>query len=763
MQTQRAGNSILTSAILCVENNEDSFELIAHHLAAFTEEGLLIERCDSLKAARSRLVKGGIETILLDLSLPDSQGIDTLKMMKLYAPDIPTIVLSGTTDFDIALESLKYGAEDYLIKDSLDTASLVRSINYAMTRHTERESSGQLAAIVESSPDAIIGKTVNGFITSWNKGAEELFGYSAAEAKGKSIAIIIPLDLPNELDEILTAIKNGDCIRNKETVRIKKSGERVDVSATITPIVRQDGTIGGAAAIDRDISERKKTQRVLQESEERYRLLVSQVKDYAIFVLDPQGLVQSWNEGAKRIKGYEAAEIIGKHISVFYTNEDQLLGVPESQLKIALTNGSFEDRGWRLRKDGARFFANDVTTPLFSADGALYGFTMVVRDITKAKLAEKETADAKLRLSMALEAAAIGVWDFDLTKNSVWRSLRHDEIFGLKNLLPEWNFDIFANYILPEDLASAKEAFRLGREEGHFRMQCRIIRADDKSIRFISVRGETFRNEHGDPVRMMGTVADITDIRQREEQLRFLAIMGEREEFMATLTHDMKNPLIGANRLLELFIAGTLGAMTTKQSEMLQCIINSNSGLLKLIGELIDVYRFEKDVSILTKADCDIASLISSCVRGTEPFARLRSIKVTTAIPEKLVVSVDAGRLERVVQNLLDNALKFAPGGGAIHIRLVNLHGQTIIEVEDNGPGIAPEEQCRLFKRFAQGNAGKRYTGGSGLGLYLCRQIVEAHGGTIECHSQPSKTTLFRVCLPPGTKTALEPLANVKE
>jgi signal transduction histidine kinase len=316
--------------------------------------------------------------------------------------------------------------------------------------------------------------------------------------------------------------------------------------------------------------------------------------------------------------------------------------------------------------------------------------------------------------------------------------------------LPEWNFDTFSTHVLPEDLALAKEAFQVGLEQGQFRMQCRIIRVNDQAIRWISARGESFRNEQGQPIRIMGTVADITDIKEKQEQQRLLAIMQEREDFMATLTHDMKNPLIGANRLLELFVAGSLGEMTSQQYEMLRTLKESNSGLLKLIGDLIDVYRFEKDVNILTTTDCDLVSLVSSCISRTLPFANLRSVKVIPQLPEKMAARVDVNRLERVVQNLLDNALKFVPDGGTIHIRLFNLDVDTILEIEDNGPGIPPEEQSRLFKRFAQGYAGKRYTGGSGLGLYLCKQIVEAHGGTIECKSQPNKATTFRVCLPSG-------------
>jgi PAS domain S-box-containing protein len=740
--------AVARRCVLFVEDNADDFEIIEHYLSIYKEAGLVLEHADCLAVALDRLRSDGIDIIILDLSLPDSQGIETLKKVRRSAPAIPIIVLSGLADINIAMESLTCGAEDYLIKGSVDTLSLGRSINYALARHIARETYERLATIVEASSDAIIGKTLNGTITSWNNGAAKLFGYSAEEAKGKSISMLFPPELSKELAGILATIADGESVRNLETVRLNKNGDRIDILATISPILTADGTVGSAAAIDRDITERKQSQKVLQESEERYRLLVAGVKDYAIFMIDANGLVESWNEGAKQVKGYSAAEIIGQHFSVFYTPEDRELSLPETCLKTAMAEGSFEEEGWRLRQDGSRFFANVIITPLFSAAGELRGFTNISRDITVRMLSEKEIADARLRLSLALDAAAIGVWDFDILKNSVWRSLRHDEIFGHHDPLPEWNFDIFATYIVPEDRAATKKAFKLGIAQGQFRMQCRIIRADDKAIRWISLRGETFRDEEGTVVRMIGTVADITDINEKLEQKRLFSIMKEREDFMATLTHDMKNPLIGANRLLEMFVSGRLGEITFQQCDMLQCLKESNSELLRLIADLIDVYRFEKDVKILSPSDCDLVSIISLCSSRIVAFAELRSIKFITELPQKMEVVADARRIERVVQNLLDNALKFTPDNGTMKVRLFSQEANIVIEIEDNGPGITPEEQPRLFQRFAQGSAGKRYAGGSGLGLYLCKQIVDAHGGTISCESQPNKVTIFRVILP---------------
>ncbi len=545
------------------------------------------------------------------------------------------------------------------------------------------------------------------------------------------------------------ARKQTKVFQNKRGVR--NDGESLQTFPASSLRKNIESTFG-SSAIHRKLSGEKPAHKAL-EGEERYRLIVAGVKDYAIFMLDPNGFIESWNEGARRLKGYEEAEIKGKHFSLFYAQEDQQNDIPDAHLRNALERGSFACQGWRLRKDGSRFFTDVVITPLVDAEGLLRGYTKVTRDATESMLVQKEIADARMRLSLALDSAAVGVFDFDLLKNSVWRSLRHDEIFGHQDLLPEWNFEIFAKYIIAEDLPSASESFQQAFNQKSFRMQCRIVRADDKAVRWVSVRAETFRNEQGVPLRMMGTVADITDIKEKQDQQRLLAIMQEREDFMATLTHDMKNPLIGANRLLEMFVDGSFGQFTEQQAEMLQCLKETNAGLLKLIADLIDVYRFEKDVNFLWTSPCDLVKIVSTCVSRISPFAKLRSIEIATQLPEQLPVQVDQGRFERVVQNLLDNALKFSPKGGSICVRLFKSGSDTIVEIEDNGLGISQSEQALLFQRFAQGSAGKRYSAGSGLGLYLCKKIVEAHGGTIECKSEPNRGTIFRVTLPQTVST----------
>lgn len=743
---------VTTTAVYCVLliDDHDTDEVLSPYRDVFKKQTLSFERCFCLADGLNLLTQneGTIDLILLNLSLPDSKGLGTLKKIRSVAPDVPIVMLSESVEDEIAQHLLKDGEPDYLIRDRADAVSLCHFIEFALSRHRTQEANRRWAAVVDASDEAIIGESLDGTITSWNKGAENLFGYSAEEATGQSMAMLMPSDAPTEFQDILSTLKDGESIRDLETVRINKDGDRIDILATISPITRADGTITGMAAVDRDNTNRKAEERISYENSERDRQFVAGVKDYAIFMLDAQGLVKSWNEGAAQLKGYSSEEIIGKHFSIFYTVADQQAGKPDFELNSAITAGSSQDESWRLRKDGSRFFANVLITALKDATGALSGFTKVTRDITERKFAEQEMAEMRQRLSLALKAAEVGVWDFDLVQGDVWRSLRHDQIFGYDSSLPDWSFGFFLAHVVPEEQPHAKEVFEQAVVSGRYKLECRIIRAD-KTVRWILAHGETVRDEQGKPIRMIGTIVDITDRKEQEQHERLIAIMNEREDFMFTLTHDMKNPLIGANRLLELFVSGRLGALTDHQSELLETMRQANSSVLNLIGNLIEVYRLEKDANSLALGEVDLKRLVASGASRMIPFAQLREIKLSTEFPQQMdSIQGDSVALGRVLQNLLDNAIKFTPQGGTIAVRLFSRDDGVVLEIQDSGPGINAEDHVRLFKRFSQCEAGKRHSGGSGLGLYLCKQIIDAHHGTIECESEVNKETIFRIKLP---------------
>jgi PAS domain S-box-containing protein len=283
--------------------------------------------------------------------------------------------------------------------DNANPADSSRSISHE---------SGELhRLLVESVQDyAIFALDPDGYILSWNAGAERFKGYTADEIIGKHFSIFYPRELVAEGFpdfELRTAANTGRF--EDEGWRIRKDGSRFWANVVITALrSKKTGELLGFAKVTRDLTERREAEEALRESEERFRLLVEGVRDYAIFMLDPTGRVATWNEGAERINGYRSKEIVGQHFSKFYPPEDVASKKPERELEIASRTGKYEEEGWRVRKNGETFWSSVLITALRNKAGELVGFGKVTRDLTERRAAEQRAiADAR---KVAAEEAA---------------------------------------------------------------------------------------------------------------------------------------------------------------------------------------------------------------------------------------------------------------------------------------------------------------------------------------------------------------------
>jgi diguanylate cyclase (GGDEF)-like protein/PAS domain S-box-containing protein len=388
------------------------------------------------------------------------------------APHLKRPLLAGLELFGLHKDGSEFPVEIRL--SPLDTKKGVlvcTAIRDISGRRSTEEDLRRLASIVACSDDAIIGKTLEGIITSWNAGAQRMYGFSAKEAIGKSVNMLVPVDRQEEIPEVLERLKRGEIVDHFETLRVRKGGEQFHVEITVSPIRDATERIVGASTICRDISGRKAAEKrlhqmesgrrvadeALRESEERYRMLLDAVHDYAIFMMDPRGQIVSWNAGAERIKGYKAEEITGHNFSCFFPPEDIESGRPEEVLRITAARGRHEEQGMRVRKNGSRFLASVTTTALRDPAGNLRGFSEFSQDLSASKELE-----AKYRglLEAAPDAMVVVNQGGEIVLLNIQAEKQfgyhRDELVGqkVKTIIPEG----FAERLIADGTRSAEEA-----------------------------------------------------------------------------------------------------------------------------------------------------------------------------------------------------------------------------------------------------------------------------------------------------------------
>ena len=472
---------------------------------------------------------------------------------------------------------------------------------------------------------AIFALDIGGHVLTWNAGAQRLKGYESSEIIGRHISTFyLPeyIKIKHPEHELRIATETGRY--EEEGWRIKKDGSRFWASVSITKLSDSSGHHIGFTKVTRDLTERKLADEKLKGIEERHRLMIQSVKDYAIFMLDPNGLISTWNEGAERTKGYKAEEIIGHHFREFYPPEDQLSKKPEKELEIAIRDGRVEDFGWRVRKDGTTFWADVIISAIRDSKNKLIGFTKVTKDLTSQREAEE-----KLKASYA----------------------------SLESTVQERT----------KELIEAKKA------------------AENASI--------------------------------------------AKSTFLANMSHEIRTPL-GA-------IIGFADLMAKKdipREELgfyTDVIQRNSSQLLRIIDDILDLSKVEAgrmDIEhirfSLPELLTDMASLLG--LRARENSIRFELI-AETPIPE--LVLTDPTRLRQILFNVVGNAIKFTEKG-EVKVSIFFSNNLLTFEVKDTGRGISPDQATKLFQPFTQADAStNRKYGGTGLGLALTKGLCQAMGG----------------------------------
>ena len=440
---------------------------------------------------------------------------------------------------------------------------------------------------------AIFGLDVDGRIRSWNRGAEQVKGYSAEEAVGRHFAMFYTEEdrAAGRPEEVLREARASGSIELSGW-RVRKDGSRFWADVVVTALHDEEGRLSGYAKVTRDLTEQHELETRLRESEERLRLLVGQVVDYAIIGLDPEGTIRSWNRGAERVKGYSAEEAIGRSFTMFYPEEDQKAGLPQALLSAARETGRVEHSGWRMRKDGSRFWGDVVITALYDGEGRLSGYGKVTRDRTDLK---------------ALEDA----------QDAFYAAFNHD-----------------------------------------FRTPVTTMKGFVDALR------------------------DADDPAMREALIRRVELSADR--------------------------------------------------LLGMVEGLVQFATQRAGHVELTLADIDIVQVVRGAVQDLPPALGPHRIEVADDL---VIAQANGVALHRVITNLLVNALKYSPPDSPVTVQFDRPRpGRIRFTVTDRGRGIDPDDLARIFDEFERGRLAQD-DGGTGVGLASVRELVEQQQGVVGIES----------------------------
>jgi PAS domain S-box-containing protein len=649
----------------------------------------------------------------------------------------------------------------------------------------------RLAAIVESSDDAIVSKTLEGVIRSWNAGAEHLFGYTREEAVGQPITLIIPPELHQEEQEILSRLRRGQRIEHFETVRMAKDGRRLNISLTVSPLRDEEGNIIGASKVARNVTEARRAEAALRESDEKLRLLADTIPQLA-WMARPDGHIFWYN---RRWYDYTG------------TNPEQMQGWGWQSVHDPNVLPSVLERWRGSIASGTPF---DMVFPLRGADGRFRPFLTRINPLrndqgrilywcgTNTDISEQKRAEEASRFLADASAALAAVVDYESTLAKVARlavpffadwctvhmaqpdgSLRrlaavhgNPARIGLANEMgeryPTRPDDPYGpQHVLrtgqPEIAADVTEALLLtaARDDDHLRA-LRELGLRSYICVPLATRGKTLGTltfmlaESG---RRYGP-ADLTlarDLAHRAavatENARLYAELREadrrKDEFIALLAHELRNPLAPLrNGLQVLRLAdGDAGAVAQARAMMERQL----GHMVRLIDDLLDISRISRNKMELRRSRVLLADVVSSAVETSRPVIEAAEHELIVSLPpEPVSLDADLTRLAQVFGNLLTNSAKYTERGGRIWLSAAREGDRVAVAVRDTGIGIPAYALRTIFDMFSQVDRSiERSTGGLGIGLALVKGLVEMHGGTVEAVSPgQGQGSTFTVRLP---------------
>jgi len=748
-------------------------------------------RDDFVKALNGR----SFDVILADYSLPMFDGVSALKIASEKCPDTPYIFVSGQIGEEHAVETLKAGATDYVIKNRLSrlAPSVLRALEEANTRAERRVAVEKVRKLnrvyaVLSAVNQLIVRTDDRqklfegacriavekgqFLMSWvglvdeeTKTVKPVACTGCEESYLKTIKIT-SRDGPEGAGPTGRAVRTGRSFVNNDTENnpvmlpwrdeALRRGYRSSASFPIMSDGRAIGafTVYAAEAgffdeeevrlLDRlaeDISYamrsmeqeglRKRAETVLMESEERFRVAL---KNSPVSVHN--------HDRELRYTWINDPDLAWGDFGYIGRTDADILGDDDGARLMAIKRQTLET-GRSVRQEvavtflGEKHYLDLTVEPLHDPDGAVVGLTCATTDLTQLKRAEEETRDLNEKLQSLVEDALVGVYILQ-DGRFVYSNKRTSEILGLSSEEIA-QIDVM-DLIHPDDKALVKDSLekRLSGEVKELGYEFRMLRKDGSTV-FVEVLSSYAQFQRKPSI--IGTVLDITERKELEQQ---------KADFYAMVTHDFKSPLTTILGYSDFMMTVKADELNPDVAEMVADINKAGKKLNSMAEDFLALSRIDAGKQTVELFPMEIPALLSGCARGIESALKDNKLSFREEIEDDLpVVMFDKKLVSRAVSNLLHNAINYTPAGGAITLGAKKGNGSVVIYVTDTGPGISKEEQARVFDKYYRSprTAGVK---GTGLGLAIVKTVAEAHGGRVELESEIGKGSTFSIILPLG-------------
>jgi two-component system, sporulation sensor kinase E len=739
-------DSIEKLNVLCIE---DDLAVADYISSLLDKKKYRVRKINDGKKALDFILSSSehLDIILLDNYLPSLNGIQILKELKTRKKKYPIIFLTVDDTLETAVLAMKEGAIDYLSKSTYLKAELNIKIEKAYQLFKERlkkdfyeEQLSILSQAIEQSPNSVVITNKDGEIEYINKKFTQYTGYNFDEVKGKNPRILKTDSYePGFFEKLWNTITSGK-IWKGEFVNRKKNGELFYEKASITPIRNKSGEIVSYLGIKEDITELKKMGEALTKKNEEMDRFFTVVADLLCIIDNTTQKFIRLNKAWENTLGYSINELTGKSYIDFVHPDDIELTLHTYKTLVELGRVTNFVNRYKCKNGDYKFIE---WSAINNDDGTSYSSA---HDITERKLNELAIKESETRFRSIFEMANAGIFFSDKNGQLILVNQALQDMVEYSN--KELYLMDFNQFTHLDDLAKENEMLQklISGMINQYRIEKRYVSKSGK-ITWVDLAIAVIRKDSGDPLYYVGVVNDISERKQYEQQLK--SINSTKDKFFSIISHDLRNQFSGILGLSEVLMVKKNVLNETSRDKYISLLYQSSESALALLENLLEWSRLQLNRLELNQKQLPLFDIGQEVYSMIENQSTLKQITVENAVDKNQQILADRNMITTVLRNILNNAIKFTPIGGQIVISSWYENKSDFISIRDTGIGMTQETINKLFKiGNAHSTYGTEKEKGSGLGLILCREFINKHGGEINIRSEVGKGSEFIISLP---------------